>query len=320
MKPWKWCLVPLLILLGLTAAKFQTPGPADRLSAIGEVRKLDPPLKRAFSDHGEFQAKKPPGGMDWLAAHDEPGQTFQQFVDSRPNLPFAERKKLYIMPLGSFDPELAPSLEDLREFTAAYFHPLEIRMAPVAKGWEQKVRSRVNRGTKKKQLNSLDVMKWMRSELPEDAYAMLAVTMTDLYPDESWNFVFGQASIRNRVGVFSFARYHPQWMGEAVDETTPTLVLRRSSKVLTHEMGHMFGIRHCIHFECNMNGANHLAEADSTPMHLCPVCLRKLHHGNGFDPAKRYGLLEAFYQKNHLTTEADWVSKRITAIEAARGH
>jgi archaemetzincin len=253
--------------------------------------------------------------MDWLASHEEPGQTYQQYVESRPNLPFAERKKLYILPLGSFDPELAPALEDLQKFTAAYFHPLEVKMAPAAAGWETKVRSRVNRGTQKQQLNSLDVIKWMRSQLPGDAYAMLAVTMTDLYPEESWNFVFGQASIRNRVGVFSFARYHPGWTGREAVDSTKALVLSRSAKVLTHEMGHMFGIRHCVHFECNMNGANHLAEADATPMHLCPVCLRKLHHAARFDPVKRYGLLGDFYQKHGLNPESDWVSKRITAIK-----
>ena len=30
--------------------------------------------------------------------------------------------------------------------------------------------------------------------------------MTDLYLDDRWNFVFGQASLRGRIGVFSFAR------------------------------------------------------------------------------------------------------------------
>jgi archaemetzincin len=72
---------------------------------------------------------------------------------------------------------------------------------------------------------------------------MIAITMTDLYPNESWNFVFGQASIENRVGVFSFARYHPSWRGGEADENTERLVLTRAAKVLTHETGHMFGIR-----------------------------------------------------------------------------
>lgn len=316
MRLWLCTILPLVVLAGIATAAFKAPGPSERRKAIGDTRRLAPDLKRAFSDEGGFEGKKEPGGMDWLASHEEPGQTFKEYVESRPNVPFAERKKLYIMPIGFFDPELAPSLEELREFTEAYFHPLEVKMAPPAAGWETKVGARIHRGTQKKQLNSRDILAWMRGKLPGDAYAMLAVTMTDLYPEESWNFVFGQASIRNRVGVFSFARYHPQWMGQEADENTPSLVLKRSAKVLTHEMGHMFGIRHCVHFECNMNGANHLDEADATPMHLCPVCLRKLHHANRFDPAKRYGLLEDFYREHELKQEAEWVSKRIAGIQA----
>jgi len=34
--------------------------------------------------------------------------------------------------------------------------------------------------------------------------------MDDLYPDSARNFVFGEASPRDRVGVCSFARYLPQ--------------------------------------------------------------------------------------------------------------
>jgi len=96
--------------------------------------------------------------------------------------------------------------------------------------------------------------------------------MTDLYPEPSWNFVFGQASLRERVGVYSFARYDSAFYGEARDRDYETLLLRRSCKVLAHETGHMFGLAHCIYFNCLMNGSNHLAESDRRPLHLCPVC------------------------------------------------
>ena len=34
---------------------------------------------------------------------------------------------------------------------------------------------------------------------------------------------------------------------------------------MTHEIGHMFGIKHCVHFNCLMNGSNHEEENDSKP-------------------------------------------------------
>jgi archaemetzincin len=36
---------------------------------------------------------------------------------------------------------------------------------------------------------------------------MIGISVTDLYPRDEWNFVFGLAAIRDRAGVFSFARY-----------------------------------------------------------------------------------------------------------------
>jgi archaemetzincin len=55
----------------------------------------------------------------------------------------------------------------------------------------------------------------------------------------------------------------------------------------------MCGIHHCIHFSCLMNGSNHLKELDSQPLHLCPVCLRKLQSSAGCDVVARYEKLPA---------------------------
>ncbi|MGB6222857.1 archaemetzincin [Haloferula sp.] len=274
-------------------------------------------MKRAFTDGGEYQAKIAPRSIDWLASHEEEGQSYREWLDSDPNLPGQGRRKLYILPLGDFD-GTAPDLGKLQRYAEAYFYPMKVGLLPKEPDSAVKARSRVNRMSGKKQWNSRDILGWLPRQLPADGYAMLAVTMTDLFPDENWNFVFGQASIKNRVGIFSFARYHPSWSGGMVDENTEKLVLRRAAKILTHEMGHMFGIRHCIYHECNMNGANHLEEADSTPMHLCPVCLRKLQRASRGDPAARYARLAVFYGVNGLDEEKEWVEDREGEIRSAK--
>lgn len=59
--------------------------------------------------------------------------------------------------------------------------------------------------------------------------------------------MFGLASIRDRTGVFSFARYDPSFFGEDHDMTeqeVQELVQYRSIRVMAHEIGHMFGLRH----------------------------------------------------------------------------
>lgn len=301
---------------GIAIAAFEVPAKPQRVSAAGSLLSLDVKLRRAFGDGGEYEAKKEPGGLDWLGSHEEPGQTYDQYLASRPNIPGAVRKKLYILPIGGFEKGIAPDLEQLKSYTAAYFHPMPVEMLPVVADKDVTATERVNGG--KKQWKSTDILDWLPKKLPADAYAMIAVTMTDLYPDEGWNFVFGQASTRERVGVFSFARYHPAWKGLPADENTGTLVLQRASKILSHEMGHMFGIRHCIFYQCNMNGANSLDEADGTPMNLCPVCLRKLHYAIRFDPVARYEKLGRFYKEHHMDKEAGWTQARIEAIRQAK--
>ncbi len=78
-------------------------------------------------------------------------------------------------------------------------------------------------------------------------------------------------------------------------------------KVLTHETGHMFGLAHCVHFSCVMNGSNHLQESDRRPLHLCPVCLRKLQFSVGFDVVNRYRDLARFDEQAGFADEARWL-------------
>jgi hypothetical protein len=95
------------------------------------------------------------------------------------------------------------------------------------------------------------------------------------------------------------------------------LMLLRSCKILVHELGHMLGLDHCIHFRCCMNGSGHLVEDFAQPMFLCPIDLRKVHALTGCDIARRYqGLLE-FFTHHGLVEEAVWLRARIATLESA---
>jgi len=60
---------------------------------------------------------------------------------------------------------------------------------------------------------------------------------------------------------------------------------------MVHEIGHMFGLKHCIFYDCVMNGSNHLEESKKRTFHECPVCLRKLQSAVGFNIVERYKAL-----------------------------
>ena len=174
---------------------------------------------------------------------------------------------------------------------------------------------RINEYTKQRQLLTTDILEFLQKRLPPDAFCLLGVTLEDLYPDPSWNYVFGQASYTGRTGVFSFIRYDPAFHGEdKTAQEAAAVRMQRSLKVLAHETAHMFALTHCVYFTCLMNGSNHLDEADSQPFHLCPVCLRKLQSSVGFDVVERYEKLRHFYRKVPLEDEVKWLERRLEAI------
>jgi archaemetzincin len=176
------------------------------------------------------------------------------------------------------------------------------------------VTARRNPYSGNRQVLTTDILALLKKRLPQDAFCALAITMVDLYPAPSWNFVFGQAAYRDHVGVFSFARYDPSFYGEKPARNHQEIQLRRSCKVLAHETCHMFQLAHCVFFKCVMNGSNHLQESDARPLTLCPVCLRKLQFGIGFDVVQRYQKLLDFYMQVGFDNEAAWVSARLEAI------
>ncbi len=293
---------------------FRPPDLQQRLAAIGDVSNLPEAMKRVFDPADEFQPMKAPQGRDWLANYPEGGQTFATFLREDLQKPNHERFVIYLQPLGSFDAEHTPNLEALREFTETYF-TLETKLLPPLKVSDKQLSERTNSYTNRPQWSAGDLMKIMESQMPSDAFCMLGITMTDLY-GVTHNFVFGQATMRGRVGVFSFARFDPDFFGDSRPVDVETLILRRSCRVLAHEVGHMFGMPHCIHFRCVMNGSNHLAESDSRPLHLCPVCLRKVHTSVGFNPIERDQALLERYQQSSLTLEAEWTARRLSRLTA----
>ena len=311
---------------------FVPPNPGERQIGLGTTHGLSDVLTRSFAVSDSFRPMPTPAPGEWLAEFRETGQSFNQFVEARPNRASPHRRTIYILPI---DPEQdggrwlreSPERPDSRPFDrvstavlaeyAGLFYDLPVRVLPRITAVEVGARGRINRFSKQRQLLSTDILAYLEKKLPHDARALIGLTTIDLYPEPAWNFVFGQASLSKRVGVYSLARYHhPAFYGEssAAAQEVDALVLRRSLKVLVHELGHMFGVEHCIYYLCVMNGSNHLRETDAQPLHLCPIDLRKLHHSIGFEPLARYRNLGSFYREHGLDEEARWIERRMAEI------
>lgn len=66
-----------------------------------------------------------------------------------------------------------------------------------------------------------------------------------------------------------------------------------------------------------MNGSNHIAESDASPLHLCPVDLHKLLSSIGFDPIARYAHLRDFCREAGFKDEVQWIETQLS-LNAAR--
>lgn len=260
--------------------------------------------------------------------------------------------KIYLLQIGQFPPAaISPSFSLLREYAEIY-----LRIPVTALGvfnvtevsgemflhipeevLQQKRSKRASRASKRqsaiklkfrsagdqRQLNCPSLLSELAKFIPSDGLCLIGLTMFDLYEAKPDLFVAGLASGRERVALFSFARYDPCLTFSPefwhVISTSPEkalsrderkrMVLGRSCKLLVHEIGHLFGLDHCIHYQCCMNGSGHLEEDFAQPMFLCPICLRKLYKLTNCDIKKRYQDMGVFFEKNQMNEEKEWIEQ-----------
>ncbi|MGB7209733.1 MAG: archaemetzincin [Pyrinomonadaceae bacterium] len=251
---------------------------------------------------------------DWLVNQKEPGETFEEYIVSNPTLPTAERRTIYIQPIGTFSAEQKRAMQLTADYMKAFYNlPVKLNreMLPgkVPKDKSRKIEYRNNLQIRTNYFLD-DVLPKM---LPKDAAALVAFTNYDLYPGDSWAFVFGQATFSERVGVYSLYRFADARTGK-ID---PKLLLERTLKVAMHETGHMFSMKHCTKYECLMSGTNHLDETDRRPLDNCPECMAKVAWAMNYDPVERYNNLAAFWKRNGKPDEAKSMLDKAKAISAA---
>jgi archaemetzincin len=296
---------------------------SDRLNPVADEKTKqkiesmpDVPSKGLFESLVSLHTvKRKPQPGDWLAQHKEPGQTFYQYVLIKPIKPDKKRKIIYISLLGDFDETRKKIVDCTAEYMGIYFGvPVKFHKAFSLSVIPDNAR-RVHPEWEVKQILTGYVLdSVLKPNMPEDALCYIAFTSSDLWPGKGWNFVYGQAYLYQRCGVWSIFRNGDPSKGK--DEFR--LCLERTIKTGTHETGHMLSMLHCTAYECNMNGSNHRKESDSNPLWLCPVCLRKLCYATKADPAARYKKLSEFCTKNGLKKQAEFFKKSAETIEKTK--
>ena len=265
----------------------------------------------------------PPQKGEWIFEHpEEKPQSFEDYLTEDPTRKTATENVIYIGRFGKLSPGQERVVNLSKEYLEIFFQtPVRLvgleneaaQLAPAAKR-QNPLEGQLQYSTKYLRDHILNPKK------PQDALAYMAITATDLWPgkpenpkEKEWNFVFGEANYGNRTGVSSMARSgDPSQSPEAFQ-----LCLRRTLGTISHEIGHMMTIHHCQKYNCSMNGSNSLPEADAKPLSNCALCERKLIHGLGYDPVKRYRELYQFAVRNGLAEDAkQWKRAWDTLLQA----
>ncbi|XP_032653091.1 archaemetzincin-2 isoform X2 [Chelonoidis abingdonii] len=247
---------------------------------LNEAFQPDSVLFRPITLHSE---------SDWISSHPEPTQDFEQFYnDPYRSRPTSQKSTIYVQPIGSFG-DTKVSTEDymkwLKDYCEAFYYGLSVKILEPVPVSHTGCAFRVNEYTCNLQIHA-------------------------------------------GMGIFSFARYDSDFYSASYKGRlkrvkklpsadysvfdgyyTPainSMLLLRSCKTLTHEIGHIFGLHHCQWLQCVMQGSNHLEESDRRPLDLCPICLRKLQSAIGFHIVERYQALLGWMDEDDSGMDAEF--------------
>ena len=185
-------------------------------------------------------------------------------------------KPIHLIPLangaGSAGPNPEPELSTLEHVAASlartFRTPCRIRPELFDVSF--------SRDAGRNQYHSTAIIQRLERAADPDA-RVLGVTACDLYVPVL-TFVFGEAQLDGNCAVVSTARLKEEFSGLPRREE---LFLERLIKEAAHELGHTFGLRHCMDWRCVMASSHAVERLDVKGAEFCRAC-RKPVFDNGY--------------------------------------
>jgi archaemetzincin len=182
-------------------------------------------------------------------------------------------KAIYLIPIGTTDEEAVASIEMCLWHSFGF----EIKRLPAV--IDLSFAYEPQRG----QYSSVLILRSLQTAFPPDALRLLGVTECDLFIP-MLSFVFGQAQLNGGTALVSLARLHQVFYGLPENKTVLTA---RAVKEATHEIGHTFGLTHCLNPGCPMSLSNTVWQVDLKGEELCENCVLLLNENPHFKHLRR---------------------------------
>lgn len=124
----------------------------------------------------------------------------------------------------------------------------------------------------RRQYDANKLLKFMHEKRGDQAMKTIGLFRVDLFIP-ILTYIFGQAAYKGKTGVVSVYRLRNEQYGLRHDQE---LLMLRLRKVVIHELGHTFGLVHCLNPECVMRSSTYVEDIDQKKLQLCNQCRRTL--------------------------------------------
>ena len=179
-------------------------------------------------------------------------------------------KPIHLIPLADGSSPMEPGLDVLEHLAAnlakTFRTPCRIRPDVVDVGFA------LDPG--RKQYYSTAILQKLERTCDPDA-RVLGVTACDLFVPVL-TFVFGEAQLDGNCAVVSTARLAEEFYGLPPNGG---MLRERLEKEAAHEIGHTFGLRHCVDWRCVMSSSHGVERLDVKTAEFCRACLAPVRNG-----------------------------------------
>lgn len=125
----------------------------------------------------------------------------------------------------------------------------------------------------RKQYYSTKILEYFLKKYGKTFYKIIVLTEHDLYVPVL-SFIFGEAQLNGTIAIASSHRLYQEFYGLQPNDE---LLYQRFGKEVLHELGHTYGLKHCIDWNCVMHASSSVDEIDIKGNKFCTMCLERIN-------------------------------------------